>query len=123
MPSSPDLSAFPPLVGCIANALLEKKAEDIRILDVSTLSSFTNYFVICTANSDVQAKAISGHVLDDTKKLLQERTFGKEGFESHKWIVLDYFDVVVHIFIPEAREFYALERMWNDAKVTTVQDP
>jgi ribosome-associated protein len=121
MPST-DLSAFPPLVNCIANALLEKKADDIRILDVSSLSSFTNYFVICSANSDVHAKAISGHVLEDSKKLLQERTFGKEGFETNKWIVLDYFDVVVHIFIPETRDFYALERMWNDAKVTTVQD-
>lgn len=121
MPST-DLSAFPPLVSCIANALLEKKADDIRILDVSTLSTFTNYFVICSANSDVHAKAISGHVLEDAKKQLKERTFGKEGFETNKWIVLDYFDVVVHIFIPETRDFYALERMWNDAKVTTVQD-
>ncbi len=121
MPST-DLSAFPALVSCIANSLLEKKAEDIRILDVSTLSSFTNYFVICSANSDTHAKAVSGHVLEETKKQLSERTFGKEGFETNKWIVLDYFDVVVHIFIPETRSFYALERMWNDAKVTSVQD-
>jgi len=121
MPST-DLSAFPPLVACIAESLLEKKAEDIRILDVSTISSITDYFVICSANSDTHSKAVAGHVLEQSKKVMNERTFGKEGFESSKWIVLDYFDVVVHIFVPESRSFYALERMWNDANVTTVQD-
>lgn len=114
---------FSPLVRQITECLLEKKAENIQVLHIAELSSVADTFVLCTATSNVQSKAIADHVMESVKRSLGERTFGREGLEAHNWVVLDYFDVVVHIFQPEAREYYGLERMWRDAPVTTVQDP
>lgn len=88
-----------------------KKADDIVLLDLKKLSSMTDYFVICSAGSDVQAKVIADAVLDGLGK-----TAGHvEGYEGGRWILIDCFDVVAHIFRPEAREFYGLERLWGDA--------
>lgn len=114
---------FSPLVRQITDCLLEKKAEDIQVLHIAELSSVADTFILCTATSNVQSKAIADHVMETVKRSLGERTFGREGMEAHNWVVLDYFDVVVHIFLPEARAYYGLERMWRDAPVTTVQDP
>jgi ribosome-associated protein len=117
------MSEFSPLVRQITECLLEKKAEDIQVLHLAELSSVADTFILCTATSNVQSKAIADHVMETVKRSLGERTFGREGMEANNWVVLDYFDVVVHIFLPEARAYYGLERMWRDAPVTTVQDP
>lgn len=110
------------LVEVISNALLEKKGEEIKILDVHELTTLTDKFVVCHATSDVQIKALANNVLQSTKEQLGEAAWKEEGRESRRWVILDYVNVVVHIFKKELREYYALERMWNDAVITTVED-
>ena len=97
-----------------ARAALDHKAIDLVILEVKNLSSFTDYFLICSGNSDRQVQAIANHM---------EETLGKQGFpplgiegkREGRWILLDYGDVVIHIFYQPVREFYDLERLWVDA--------
>lgn len=110
------------LVDVITEALLEKKGEDITILDVHELTTLTDKFVICHATSDVQIKALANNVIEATKKKLGEAVWKEEGRNSRRWVILDYVNVVVHIFKKELREYYNLEKMWNDAKITTVED-
>lgn len=110
------------LVDVITEALLEKKGEDITILDVHELTTLTDKFVICHATSDVQIKALANNVIEATKKKLGEAVWKEEGRNSRRWVILDYVNVVVHIFKKELREYYNLERMWNDATISTVED-
>ncbi len=110
------------LVDVITNALLEKKGEEITILDVHNLTTLTDKFVVCHAASDVQIKALANNVLQTTKEELGESVWKEEGRDSRRWVILDYVNVVVHIFKKELRDYYALERMWNDAEVTKVED-
>lgn len=110
------------LAGVITEALLEKKGEGITILDVHKLTTLTDRFVICHATSDVQIKALANNVLEATKKKLGEPVWQEEGRNSRRWVILDYVNVVVHIFRKELREYYSLEKMWNDAEVTTVEE-
>ena len=106
----------------IADSMISKKAIDIVILDLKKLTSATDYFVICSADSDTQVKAIADTVLDGMEAL-GERVWHQEGYHALRWIVLDYVDVVVHVFHKEERSFYNLDRLWGDAKRTEVQDP
>lgn len=115
-------SNFPPLVTLINEALLEKKAEKVRVLDVRNLTTLTDFFIICQGNSDTQIKALANNVTEKIKEQTGEHVWRKEGLESRKWVVLDYVDVVVHIFNEETRSFYGLENMWNDAKVIDIAD-
>lgn len=90
-----------------------KKADDIVLLDLKKITTMTDYFVICSAGSDVHAKVIADAVLDglhDGKYVSHV-----EGLEAARWILIDCFGVVVHIFRPEARDFYSLEKLWGDA--------
>lgn len=105
-----------------SQALLEKKGEDIKILDVRGLTTLADFFVICHATTDVQIRALANGVIEKSKEDLDERAWQKEGMESRRWVILDYVNVVVHIFNKEQREFYGFEKMWNDATVTTVDD-
>lgn len=110
------------LIDCIKDALLEKQAKDVTLLDVRKLTTLTDYFIVCHADSDVQVKAIADNVMNSTREDLGERAWKKEGFETRRWVVLDYVNVVVHIFLRDQREFYGIERMWNDAKITKIED-
>lgn len=110
------------LIEVITEGLLEKKAEDITVLDVHELTTLTDAFVVCHATSDVQIKAIADSVVVNTKKKLDEGPWQHEGRDTRRWVILDYVNVVVHIFKKELREHYALERIWNDAEVTKVED-
>lgn len=110
------------LIDVISDALLDKLAKDITILNVQELTTLTDYFIVCHAQSDVQIKAIARNVLDETEEKLDETVWNKEGMESLRWVILDYVNVVVHIFLEEKREFYGIERMWSDAKITKVED-
>lgn len=105
----------------IAHLALEKKARDILILDVHALTSATDRFVVMTADSDTQVKAIADHVME---KLKEEgvRSWHVEGLTGRTWVLLDYVDVVVHVFHGETRRFYSLETLWGDAPVTRVED-
>lgn len=110
------------LIEVIGEALLDRKAEDITVLDVHELTTLADKFVICHANTDVQIKAIADNVHKETKEKLNEKAWKEEGRESRRWVILDYVNVVVHIFKKELREYYALERMWNDAPVRKIKD-
>lgn len=110
------------LIEVIGEALLDRKAEDITVLDVHELTTLADKFVICHANTDVQIKAIADNVHRETKEKLDEKAWKEEGRESRRWVILDYVNVVVHIFKKELREYYALERMWNDAPARKIKD-
>lgn len=110
------------LIDAITEALLEKKAKDIVLLDVQGLTSLTDYFIVCNGTSDTQVKALADNILDHTSKKLDEKAWNKEGLDSRRWVILDYVNVVVHIFSEEKREFYGIERMWNDAVRTDIKD-
>lgn len=104
------------LLKIINKAVLNKKGLDLINIDLKNVhNTVCKYFVICHANSDVQANAIAGEVLRYTKQELKEKVYNKEGFNNSHWILLDYVDVVVHIFQKEYRDYYSLESLWADA--------
>jgi ribosome-associated protein len=99
----------------IAEAADDKKARDIVIMDMRALTPTTDYFIVCSAGSAVQVKAIADNIED---KLLSEQDtefLHKEGYREGRWVLLDYGDCVAHIFVEEERQFYNLERLWGDA--------
>ena len=110
------------LIDVITEALLDRKAQDITVLDVHDLTTLADKFVICHANTDVQIKAIADNVNKETFEQLDEKAWKEEGRDSRRWVILDYVNVVVHIFKKDLREYYALERMWNDAPVRKIED-
>jgi len=103
-----------------ARAALDKRAHDLAVLDLSTLSSIADYFLICSARSATQADTVAEAVR------IALRAHGisprhAEGSAESGWILLDYGDVVVHVFLDETRQFYALERLWGDAPLLSVE--
>ncbi len=105
----------------IADLILNKKGYDIKILEIKKISSIADYFVICSADSDRQVKAIADEVED---KLRESgiRCVHREGYESLTWVILDYFDVMIHVFKAEARTFYNLEKLWGDAPIIDINE-
>ena len=100
----------------------EKKGHDIVRLDLRELnSSVSDYFIVCNADSSTQVKAIADSVEDEVYKNTQLNPWRKEGLENAEWIILDYFDVVIHIFKTEKRDFYGIEDLWGDAQTTSYQ--
>ncbi|HTE00960.1 MAG TPA: ribosome silencing factor [Mucilaginibacter sp.] len=96
----------------------EKKGNEIVRLDLRNIfSSVTDYFVICHADSTTQVKAIANSVEEEIFKAIQQDPWRKEGLEYGEWILLDYIDVVVHIFRTDKREFYGVEDLWGDAEI------
>ena len=104
------------LARVICSAALEIKAEELKILDVRILSGFTDYLVIASGMSGRQVKAISDHLQGVVHKKYGRNPLGVEGEEQATWILIDYGDVVVHLFQTETRAFYRLEELWHDAK-------
>jgi ribosome-associated protein len=115
-----DSAALAERIAAIAS---DKKAMDIRVIDLRGIVSYTDFFVICSGNTERQAKAIHDAIHeelkkgDDSDRLLPRRT---EGDREARWILLDYWDVVVHIFTPDAREYYRLENLWGEAPARSV---
>jgi ribosome-associated protein len=103
-----------------AQLALDKKAADLVLLDVQQQSSFTSYFIICSGASDRQVQAIAAH-LEASCKQAGMRPLGVEGVREGRWVLLDYADVVIHIFHEPVREFYDLERLWTDAQRIPVE--
>ncbi|MFP3868771.1 MAG: ribosome silencing factor [Desulfobacteraceae bacterium] len=97
-----------------AQRLMEKKAQDLVILDVRSISSFTDFFIICSGDSRRQVVALAQH-LEEVLGRQGEKPLGIEGRDEGQWVLLDYNDVVVHIFSQPMREFYDLENLWADA--------
>lgn len=102
----------------VVHGIQEKKGNDIVRLDLRSInSSVTDYFVICHADSGTQIKAIADSIEAEVFKALNKDPWRKEGFENAEWVLLDYFDVVVHIFRTDKRDFYAIEDLWGDAEI------
>ena len=96
----------------------EKKAEDLLILNLSDVTSFTDYFLLMTVESTKQAQAVCDAIVDNLKKS-RNKPLSREGYMPGNWILVDYVDFIVHIFLPDTRSFYALERLWGDAPDVT----
>lgn len=109
------------LAESIAAAALEKKAGDVVILDLRKLETLTDYFVICTGDVNQHVRAIVDHI-ERQMRQHGERVLHREGLEGANWVLLDYVDVVVHVFRPSFREFYRLEDLWGDAVAKPVRD-
>ena len=105
----------------IYDAIDDKLGKDIAILNIGAVSRLCDYFVIATASSSRQVKAIADNVEDELTKLGIEAR-GKEGYDSQVWVLLDYGDVMVHIFNEENRDFYNLEKLWKDAPYVDVDN-
>ncbi len=98
---------------------LDLKALDVIILDLSSVSDATDYFVIASGSSDTHVRSIAEHVADALRRD-RVRAHHVEGLPQGRWVLLDYVDVVVHVFLPRLREFYQLERLWGDAVIVPV---
>jgi ribosome-associated protein len=98
------------------SAARDKKAEDIVVLDLRKAGGFTDYFVICTGANTRQITAIADAVRETLRQEFDERPALAEGVDKSEWILLDYFDFVVHVFSRECRTFYGLERLWGNAE-------
>ena len=105
----------------LAKAALERKANDIVILDLKGLSAVTDYFVICSGTSDTHAEGIA-NIIEEKLEEQNIKLWHREGGKNSTWILLDYIDAIVHIFTQEAREFYGLERLWGDAPRSEIID-
>jgi ribosome-associated protein len=110
------------LINVITEGLLEKKARDIKLLDVRELTTLTDYFLVCHGTSETQIRALANSALEKVKEKIGENVWKQEGMDARRWIILDYVNVVVHIFSEEKRNFYGIERMWNDAVISEISD-
>lgn len=109
------------LVSTIITACQEKKAKNIVTIDLSSLpGAICQYYVICEGNTPIQVTSIADEVIDYSKKMLKERPISSDGLKEGRWVGIDYGTVIVHIFIPELREFYDIEHLWADAKLESI---
>ncbi|MGL4632474.1 MAG: ribosome silencing factor [Leadbetterella sp.] len=107
----------------IIHGMQEKKAVDIVKLDLRKIpNAITDFFIICSGTSEPQIDAIAQSVEEEVHKSLKENPWHKEGFQNKEWILLDYVDIVVHVFKKDRREFYDIETLWGDASITKYQD-
>lgn len=117
LPSSTQISEW------IVEGMQEKKASDITLLDLRKVThAVADYFVICSGSSDTQIEAIADSVDEFLIKRGSQKPWKREGFQNKEWILIDYVDVVAHIFNNEKRAFYGLEELWADAEITTYAD-
>jgi len=108
------------LLKTILEVLDESKALDIKTLDLTELENTVfDYFVVCSGSSNIHLKSISGKVQKDVSKILKEKPLSVEGEDYAQWILLDFVNIVVHIFQKQTREHFDIESLWGDAKVTT----
>jgi ribosome-associated protein len=97
-----------------------KKATDIKVLDLTGITSFADYFVICTGNNQRQVQAITDEVGMQLKQQARDLPNSLEGYKEGEWVLADYGDMLVHVFSPKSREFYGLERLWRNAKTVEI---
>ncbi|MDX5423048.1 MAG: ribosome silencing factor [Hymenobacteraceae bacterium] len=109
------------LAELVVKGMQEKKATDIVVINLKSLkNAVSDYFVIASANSDTQLEAIATSVEEEVYKAVHQNPWQSEGRVNKEWVLLDYVDVVAHIFLKDKREFYALEELWGDAKIEHV---
>jgi len=107
----------------IVSGMKEKKATNITIIDLKSIkNAVADYFIICTGGSDTQIDAIADSIEEEVYKGLAQNPWRKEGKANKEWILLDYVQVVAHVFKQERRQFYGLEELWGDAKIINIED-
>jgi len=112
----------PVLAARAVDAMADKRATDIAVIDLREVSSMADFFVLGTGESDLQVKAIANGIADQIEETCEETPWKREGMDHLRWVVLDYVDVVVHIFLPEKREHYRIDRLWGEADSEVVPE-
>ncbi|MBC8084456.1 MAG: ribosome silencing factor [Hymenobacter sp.] len=111
------------LADVVVLGMQEKKALDIVVMNLKELkNAVADYFIICSASSDTQIEAIARSVEEEVEKLTGQNPWQTEGRMNREWVLLDYVDVVVHVFLRDRRKFYALEELWGDAEIRYVEE-
>jgi ribosome-associated protein len=109
------------LTELVIDSILDKKGEEVVHLDLTALpDAVSDHFIICHADSTTQVRAIGNHIVDNVFEKSGDKPFSKEGFDNAEWIIIDYMNVVVHVFYKEKRYFYHLEDLWHDAVMKKV---
>jgi len=108
-------------VATVVRAALDKKAQDVVVLDLRKTPAFTDFFVLCSGLNQRQVKAIADAV-EETLRAAKIRPAHIEGYDRADWVLMDFFSFIVHVFTPQTRQFYALERLWGDAERIEVSD-
>ena len=112
------------LTEVIVEGMLEKKATDVLVMDLRGIKgAFSDFFILCNGNSDIQVDAISESIEEFVEKYTHQHIWHKEGKKNKEWILLDYVDVVANVFKKETRAFYNLEQLWGDAKLNFIETP
>jgi len=105
----------------VVEGMLEKKAADVVVMDLTDIKhAVADYFIICSGNSDTQIDAISQSIEEQIHKKSKQNPWKREGQQNKEWVLIDYVDVVAHVFNKEKRTFYGLEELWGDAKITRI---
>ena len=112
----------PVLAAQAVDAMADKRALDITVIDLREVSSMADFFVIATGESDLQVKAIANGIVDQIEEEYGEDPWKREGMDHLQWVVLDYVDVVAHIFLPEKRDHYRIDRLWGEADSESVPE-
>jgi ribosome-associated protein len=107
----------------LGHAAIDRLAQDVRLVDLRGVVSYTDFFVVCTGQNTRQTKAISEHVVEVMKGRGHSKPRRREADPDGTWLLLDYVDVIVHIFTPEARQFYRLENLWGQVPQSKIEDP
>jgi ribosome-associated protein len=102
-------------------AALDKKAQNVVVLDLRHTPAFTDFFVLCSGQSQRQVKAIADSI-EEALRAVKVRPAHVEGYDRSEWVLMDFFTFIVHVFAPQTREFYALERLWGDAERIEISD-
>ena len=111
------------LSGLITEAIQDKKGKDVAVIDLSQVDgASTSKFILCTGKSTSQVSAIADNVREAVQKQSGEKPVNYDGYRNSQWIIIDYGDIMVHVFLPDFREFYNLEDLWSDGAVTRLPD-
>ena len=111
------------LADVAVRGLQDRKGQDIVVMNLKELkNAVADYFIICSASSDTQLDALARSVEEEVEKVTGQAPWQSEGRTNREWILLDYVDVVVHVFLRDRRQFYALEELWGDAEITHIED-
>jgi ribosome-associated protein len=117
---TPEVQTAAPSWLVAVRAAESKKATDVKVLDLTAITSFADYFVICTGANQRQIQAISDEINLQLKHQANELPISLEGYSQAEWVLADYGDLLIHIFSPKAREYYDLERLWRAAKAVEI---